>query len=99
MELRRSYGPRNGLGALLGTAPPRPRLPVLVEQSVGGPGPRRLELPAPSLPPPPLAPPSGPLLVSPRRGRRRAWLILAVVVLAEVALLTFAYVFAKLAFS
>ncbi len=55
MEPRRSYGPRNGLGARLSTAPPR------------------------------LQPP-------------RSWLIVAVVVLAEVALITSAYVFANLAF-
>src|SRR5258708_2703860 len=98
MEPRRSYGPRNGLGARLSTAPPRLQPPVLEEQTASGPGPGRLELPAPSLPLPPLAPPSGPLLDSPPRGRGRSWLIVAVVVLAEVALITSAYVFANLAF-
>jgi hypothetical protein len=40
--------------------------------------------------------PSWTVIGSPRRGR--SWLIVAVVVLAEIVLLTFAYVFARLAF-
>src|SRR5690242_7262962 len=95
MEPRQNYGSRNGLGARLGTAPPHLR--AQAEWVEGGPSSRRPALPPPQLPPwPHVSPPSGPLLDSPRRGR--AWLALALVVLAEIALLTSAYIFVRLAF-
>jgi hypothetical protein len=85
MDPRRSYQTRPDLSAQFDTTP-APR----VERAERATGQLRL-LGA-------RRPTDGPLLGSPRRGRWRSRLLVAAVVLLVIALLVFAFIFARLAF-
>jgi hypothetical protein len=82
MDPRRNYQTRPDLSARLGTTP-APRQQA--DRGTVGLRPQR-------------APPSGPLLDSPWRGRGRSRLMVAAVVLLLIGLLAFAYVFVHVAF-